>query len=138
MASKSCTQRPRPVRGRHDVLDAHDSHQLRWSLGVSACLLTQAVRLLAPDYRDHPVLACTSALGRTRQSGDEHEDRDQDRRADEDDEAGKELGTGEQLEHRDDEIGGHERGKGPPEPPRQVAAPIRQARPRSWLPRSGR
>ena len=102
------------------------SDQLSWSLRVFRGVADQAFRLLTLDDRDHSILVRAPALSRTGQSGDEHEDRHQDRRADEDDEARKKLSACEELEHRDDDISCRKRNKRPGEATRPVTFRIRQ------------
>ena len=90
------------------------------------------------DDRDHSILARSSALVRTGQSREEHEDRDQECGADEDDESRKKLSAREELEHRDDNVGSHERGEVPSQSDARGGHRSPAARPRSSWPRQGR
>ena len=119
-------QRPGFVRRWHHVVGLGQRDQLSWSLRVFRGVADQAFRLLTLNDRDHSILVHAPALSRTGQSGDEHEDRHQDRRADEDDEARKKLSAREQLKHRDDDVGSRKCNKRPGEATRPVTGRIRQ------------
>ncbi len=103
--SQDLCQGPGPVGCRHDVIRLDHCDELGGPRHAPVRVVLETPGFVLGEDGDHPVQLRSPLLGRIRQTRDGHEDRYQDRRAHEDDEAGEELGAGEKLQHRHDQIG---------------------------------